>query len=112
MGDARGKSVERPCAPRLSHRRQSVPLSSASTRLRLGFCAAERVPGALAWGVLRLVERNETEDTMLWTLVAVLLVLWVLGLATSYTMGGLLHILLLVALVVAVMQLLSGRRTV
>jgi len=49
---------------------------------------------------------------MLWTLVAVLLVLWVLGLATSYTLGGLLHILLLVALVVAVMQLVSGRRTV
>ena len=49
---------------------------------------------------------------MLWTLVAVLLVLWVLGLATSYTLGGLLHVLLLVALVVAVMQLLSGRRTV
>jgi hypothetical protein len=49
---------------------------------------------------------------MVWTLVAVLLVLWVLGLATSYTLGGLLHILLLVALVVAVMQLLSGRRTV
>ena len=49
---------------------------------------------------------------MLWTLVAVLLVLWVLGLATSYTLGGLLHILLLVALVVAVMQLVSGRSTV
>ena len=49
---------------------------------------------------------------MLWTLVAVLLVLWVLGLATSYTLGGLLHVLLLVALVVAVMQLVSGRRTV
>jgi hypothetical protein len=49
---------------------------------------------------------------MLWTLVAVLLVLWVLGLATSYTLGGLLHILLLVALVIAVMQLVSGRRTV
>lgn len=47
---------------------------------------------------------------MLWTLVLVLLVLWALGLATSYTVGGLLHILLLIALVVAVVQLVQGRR--
>jgi hypothetical protein len=49
---------------------------------------------------------------MLWTLVAVLLVLWALGLATSYTLGGFLHILLLVALVIAAINLISGRRTV
>ncbi len=49
---------------------------------------------------------------MLWTLVVVLLVLWALGLATSYTVGGFLHILLLAALVMAAIQLLSGRRTV
>ncbi|MDF3066605.1 MAG: hypothetical protein K0R38_2206 [Polyangiaceae bacterium] len=49
---------------------------------------------------------------MLWYLVVALLVLWALGLASSYTLGGLLHLVLLVALVVAVVQLLSGRRTV
>jgi len=49
---------------------------------------------------------------MLWTLVVVLLVLWALGLATSYTLGGLLHIALLVALVLAVVQLVQGRRVV
>jgi hypothetical protein len=49
---------------------------------------------------------------MLWTLVVVLLVLWAVGLASSYTVGGLLHILLLAAIVVAAFQLLSGRRTV
>jgi hypothetical protein len=49
---------------------------------------------------------------MLWTLVLVLLVLWALGLATSYTLGGLLHILLLVALVIAIVQLVQGRRVV
>ena len=49
---------------------------------------------------------------MLWTLVVVLLVMWALGLATSYTLGGLLHILLLIALVVAVVQLVQGRRVV
>ena len=49
---------------------------------------------------------------MLWTLVVILLVLWAVGLASSYTVGGFLHLLLLVALVVAAIQLLSGRRTV
>lgn len=49
---------------------------------------------------------------MLWTLVVVLLVLWALGLATSYTVGGFLHILLVAALVLVAVQFLSGRRTV
>jgi hypothetical protein len=49
---------------------------------------------------------------MLWTLIVVLLVLWALGLATSYTLGGLLHVLLLVAAVVFVLQLVQGRRAV
>ncbi|HSB18151.1 MAG TPA: lmo0937 family membrane protein [Bryobacteraceae bacterium] len=47
---------------------------------------------------------------MLWTLAVVLFVLWVLGLVTSYTMGGLLHLLLVVALVVVVLQIIQGRR--
>ncbi len=59
-----------------------------------------------------LMRVREGDIVMLWTLVVVLLVLWVLGIATSYTVGGLLHILLLGALVLAVVQLLSGRRAV
>lgn len=47
---------------------------------------------------------------MLWTLFVVLLVLWALGLATSYTAGGLIHLLLVVALVVMVIRLIQGRR--
>ena len=47
---------------------------------------------------------------MLWTLFVVLLVLWALGLATSYTAGGLIHVLLVVALVVLVFRLIQGRR--
>lgn len=47
---------------------------------------------------------------MLWTLVAIFLVLWLLGLATAYTMGGLIHILLVVALVVVVIRIIQGRR--
>lgn len=49
---------------------------------------------------------------MLWTLVLFMLVLWALGLATSYTLGGLLHLLLVVAVVAAVIQLVQGRRAV
>ncbi len=49
---------------------------------------------------------------MLWTIVVVLFVLWALGIATSYTMGGLVHVLLVLALAVIVVNLIRGRRTV
>lgn len=49
---------------------------------------------------------------MLWTLVVILVVLWALGMVTSYTAGGLIHILLVVALVVMVIRLIQGRRVV
>ncbi len=47
---------------------------------------------------------------MLWTIFVVLLVLWLLGMVSSYTMGGFIHILLIVAVILAVMQLVQGRR--
>lgn len=50
--------------------------------------------------------------TMLWTIVGILVVMWLLGMVSSYTLGGFLHVLLVIALVVAVIQLLQGRRTV
>jgi hypothetical protein len=49
---------------------------------------------------------------MLWTIFVILLILWLLGLVSSYTLGGFIHLLLVIALVVLVFQLLSGRRTV
>jgi hypothetical protein len=49
---------------------------------------------------------------MLWTLFVILLVLWLLGLVTSYTFGGFVHILLLFAVIVLVFQLISGRRAI
>ncbi|MGD9818559.1 MAG: lmo0937 family membrane protein [Desulfomonilaceae bacterium] len=49
---------------------------------------------------------------MLWTIVIVLLVLWLLGLVTSYTMGGIIHVLLVIALVVIVVNLIQGRRAI
>jgi Family of unknown function (DUF5670) len=47
---------------------------------------------------------------MLWTIFIILLVLWALGMVTVYTMGGLIHLLLAVALVVLVIRLFQGRR--
>jgi hypothetical protein len=49
---------------------------------------------------------------MLWTIFIILLVLWLLGIVSSYTLGGFIHILLVVALVVLLIQLITGRRPV
>jgi hypothetical protein len=48
---------------------------------------------------------------MLWTITVILLVLWLLGMITSYTVGGILHLLLVVALVIVAINLIQGRRT-
>jgi len=47
---------------------------------------------------------------MLWTIAVILLILWLLGLASAYTVGGLIHLLLVVAIVVVVIQFLQGRK--
>ena len=47
---------------------------------------------------------------MLWTIFVILLVLWLLGLVTSYTLGGFIHILLVLAVIALVFQLITGRR--
>jgi hypothetical protein len=49
---------------------------------------------------------------MLWTIFVVLLILWLLGIVTSYTLGGFIHIFLVIAVVILVIQLLQGRRSV
>jgi hypothetical protein len=49
---------------------------------------------------------------MLWTIAVILFVLWALGMVSSYTMGGFVHILLVLALVVILVNIVSGRRTV
>jgi len=48
---------------------------------------------------------------MLWTIFVVLVVLWFLGLVSSYTMGGFIHVLLLLAVIAMVFQLVQGRRS-
>jgi len=49
---------------------------------------------------------------MLWTIAVILIVLWVLGFASSYTMGGLIHVLLVIAIVVILLRVIQGRRIV
>jgi len=50
------------------------------------------------------------DTAMLWTIFMILLVLWALGLVTSYTAGGFIHVLLVIAVIVVIIQLLQGRK--
>ena len=49
---------------------------------------------------------------MLWTIFVILMVMWLLGIATSYTLGGFIHILLVLAIVSVLIQIIQGRRVV
>jgi hypothetical protein len=49
---------------------------------------------------------------MLWTICVILIVLWLLGMVTSYTMGGLIHILLVIAIIVVLVRVIQGRKVV
>ncbi len=49
---------------------------------------------------------------MLWAIVVILFVLWLIGLVTSYTLGGFIHVLLVVAIIIALIRLFSGRSAV
>ena len=64
------------------------------------------------FGPALAIAHREGEKKMLWTICVILLILWALGMATSYTAGGLIHILLVIGLVVLVIRLLQGRRVV
>ena len=49
---------------------------------------------------------------MLWTILVILLVLWLLGLVSSYTLGGFIHILLVIAVVILIINLIQGKKVV
>jgi hypothetical protein len=53
-----------------------------------------------------------SEGAMLWTIFLVLVVLWMLGVVSSYTLGGFIHVLLVLAIVALLVQLIQGRRVV
>src|SRR5450631_3929908 len=72
-----------------------------------------QLSGSTSWRDFRAARRRppfEKGVKMLWTIAVILFVLWALGLATSYTMGGLVHILLILAVVTVVIRLIQGRR--
>jgi len=52
------------------------------------------------------------EVAMLWTIVVLLLILWALGMVTSYTLGGLIHVLLLLAIAAVLIRIIQGRRPI
>jgi len=49
---------------------------------------------------------------MLWTIFVILLILWLLGMVTSYTLGGFIHILLIIAIAVVLIRIIQGRRPI
>jgi Flp pilus assembly protein TadB len=66
-----------------------------------------------AWNKTRAEElKAGGKQNMLWTLFVILLVLWLLGMVTSYTLGGFVHILLVLAVIALIFQLLTGRRPI
>jgi len=68
-----------------------------------------RQRGCLHW---ILSQKNERIIFMLYTIAVILLILWLAGLLTSYTMGGLIHALLVIAIVVVLFRVISGRKVV
>jgi predicted ferric reductase len=83
-----------------SARKKGATLSPARNRSRTG-------SGAFPVREAR-IQRKRTID-MLYTIAVVLIILWLLGLVTSYTMGGLIHVLLVIAIVVVLLRVISGR---
>jgi hypothetical protein len=57
-------------------------------------------------------QKRKGKTKMLWTIFVILLVLWLVGLVSSYTMGGFIHLLLVLAVIVLIINLLTGRRVV
>jgi hypothetical protein len=77
-----------------------------------GFCAVYRNSCQLPaepWAH-RAISPGPWSDTMLMTIATILIILWLLGMVTSYTMGGLIHILLVIAVVVILVRVIQGRR--
>jgi Family of unknown function (DUF5670) len=60
-------------------------------------------------GCLGRLDRRGGDDIMLWTIFIILLILWLLGLISGYTIGGFVHILLVIAVVVLIIRLIQGR---
>jgi hypothetical protein len=78
----------------------------------VGDTAYARILAAFARKKVGLARTYYEEFDMLWTIFVILLVLWLLGIVSSYTLGGYIHILLLVAIVVVLIRVIQGRNPV
>jgi len=76
--------------------------------LRAASCFHSQRAAGISWYVLSGAQTSKGK-IMLYTIAVVLLILWVLGLVTSYTVGGFIHILLVIAVVMVLLRLISGR---
>jgi hypothetical protein len=90
---------------------ETQPVASAGNELSRNAGAARHHCGTLsspqaAW------RRWDKETPMLWTIFVILLVLWLFGMVSSYTIGGFIHILLVIAVVVLLIRLIQGRRPI
>ena len=85
----------------------TIPRADQNSDLRRNFDFDKRNGTPSDEGTCDPTERN----IMLWTIFVILLVLWLLGLVSSYTMGGFIHILLVIAIVVLIINLIQGRRS-
>ena len=80
----------------------------------LKLCPSFRFPAQVRHdqGMVKIDRYEEESMDLLWMLAVILLVLWLLGLVTSYTLGGFIHLLLVVALIVVLIRVIQGRRPV
>ena len=76
-------------------------VTAVEARFKLGYARLKHTHGFTLW-----------EAGMLWTIFVILLVLWLLGMVSSYTLGGFIHILLVVALAILLIRVIQGRRPV
>ena len=71
---------------------------------------AARLPAALSGRLEVSAQYEETE--MLWTIFMLLMIMWLLGMVSSYTLGGFIHILLVMAIVVVLIRIIQGRNPI
>jgi len=69
-----------------------------------------RAANIISYSFRKLLEIVERKNIMLYTIAVILIILWLLGLVTSYTMGGVIHILLVIAIIMVLVRIISGRR--
>jgi hypothetical protein len=92
----------------LAQLRKEIPIRE---RVARGTRRVKDGKNGLLVGRIRSQARRDWRTVMFWTILVILVVLWLLGLVTSYTMGGLIHLLLVVAVIIVIIRLVSGRRS-